>query len=324
MRAVRLAGAERLEVVELPDPIPADGEVLVRVAACGICGSDLSCYKTGVFSGSVLGHEFAGFVASATDGFAEGTPVVVDPKMPCGACADCRSGAGYRCAEGLARGMGGTRNGAYAELVAAPVHSVYRLPPGLGVEDACLVEPLSVAIHGVGKAGPPAAEAVVVGLGPIGLLAVAALRAAGCATVTGVDPVEIRRTLASSLGATAVVHRVEDAPADVPLVLECSGRAEMVQASTNLLGSGGRAVLLGVPMTEATVVPMVWVTREQTVVGAISSSEEDFVEAIALLATRPEIAGIITRRVSLDELPSAFEDLIHQPADGKVVVDPTR
>jgi 2-desacetyl-2-hydroxyethyl bacteriochlorophyllide A dehydrogenase len=323
VRAVRLAGIEQLEVIELPDPVPSDDEVLVRVSGCGICGSDLSCYKTGVFSGSVLGHEFAGWIESAAAGFEAGEPVVVDPKMPCGVCADCRAGAGYRCAEGLARGMGGLRNGAYAEFVVAPASSAYRLPSGLAVEDACLVEPLSVAIHGIGKAEMPVEEAIVVGLGPIGLLAVAALRAAGCETVTGIDPVEIRRSLATSLGATAVVSRVEDAPTDVPLVLECSGRAEVLQSATNLLASGGRAVLLGVPMSEATIVPMVWVTREQSVVGAISSSVEDFREAISLLAARPEIAAIITRRVSLDELPAAFDELVHQPAEGKVVVDPS-
>lgn len=314
MRAVRLTGPHALEAVDIDEPEPGEGEVLVRVAAAGICGSDLSCFKTGVFSGSVLGHEFSGFVGDE--------PVVVDPKMPCGRCADCLSGAAYRCVEALTRGPGGMRDGAFAELVAVPASGVHRLPAGHAVADACLVEPLSVAIHGVERAGFVPDEAVVVGLGPIGLLTVAALRARGCANVFGIDPVDVRRKLASTLGASSLFERIEDAPGDVPLVLECTGRPELLQQTTNLLGPGGVCVLLGVPMAEASVVPMVWVTREQSVIGSISSSGDDFRAAIDLLAARPEIAGIITKRVSLEELPQAFEDLTGRPADGKIVVDP--
>ena len=316
MRAVRLAGARWLEVQELPDPQPSEGEVVIEVAAAGICGSDLSCYKSGVFSGSVLGHEFSGYL--------DGKPVVVDPKMPCGACADCRNGSSYRCVEALTRGPGGLRDGAFAERVAVPASGVHALPDGLDVNDACLVEPLSVAIHGIERAGIAPNEATVVGLGPIGLLVVAALRARGCENVSGVDPVEVRRTLATKLGAGNVHERIEDAPAGSPLVLECTGRPELLQQTTNLLGAGGVAVLLGVPMAEATVSPLVWVTREQSVIGSISSSIMDFRAAVGLLAARPEIASIITKRVALDRLPDAFEELISRPADGKVVVVPAK
>ena len=314
MRAVRLAGAKRLEVLELPDPEPSDGDVVIEVAAAGICGSDLSCYKTGVFGGSVLGHEFSGYL--------DGKPVVVDPKMPCGECTDCLNGAAYRCVQALTRGPGGLRDGAFAELVAVPASGVHELPDALDVNDACLVEPLSVAIHGIERAGIAPGEATVVGLGPIGLLTVAALRARGCENVTGVDPVEVRRTLAAKLGADRVFERIDETPAESPLVLECTGRPELLQQTTNLLGAGGVAVLLGVPMAEATVTPLVWVTREQSVIGSISSSEMDFRAAIGLLAARPEIASIITKRVSLDALPAAFDELISNPADGKVVVEP--
>ena len=315
MRAVRLTGAKQLDVLDLPDPAPGDGEVLVRVVAAGICGSDLSCYKTGVFSGSVLGHEFSGYV--------DGTAVVVDPKMPCGVCADCRAGSGYRCVQALTRGPGGMRDGGFAELVAVPASGIYQLPAGLDVANACLVEPLSVAIHGIERAGFIPDRVAVVGLGPIGLLAVAALRARDCAHVTGVDPVPVRRALAERLGAEHVFERIEDVPPDVPLVLECTGRAELLQSTTNLLSAGGVAVLLGVPMSEASVVPLVWVTREQSVVGSISSSDTDFRAAIGLLAARPEIATIITKRVALADLPAAFDELIARPADGKIVVDPS-
>src|SRR5438132_1338328 len=152
MRAVRLVEAHRLELEELADPQPAAGEVVVRVSGCGICGSDLSAYKVGLFTGIVPGHELAGVVESAGDGvtgWTAGDVAVIDPKTPCGACDDCRAGARYRCAMSLTAGIGFGRDGGLAELVAAPAALLHRVPAAIRAEDACLVEPLSVAIHGV-------------------------------------------------------------------------------------------------------------------------------------------------------------------------------
>lgn len=329
MRAVRLAGPRRLDLIELPDPQAEEGEVVLRVSACGICGSDLSCYKTGVYTGSVLGHEFAGVVETVGPGvsaFVPGRPVLVDPKVPCGVCADCTGGAEYRCAIGLTTGPGGARDGALAELVAVPVSCLHPMPSGLRIEDACLVEPMSVAIHGIERAGgvAPGEDAVVVGLGPIGLLIVAALRARGAGSVTGVDPVEVRRDLAGKLGADRVVETTTQAPSEVPLVFECTGRPEVLQEATNLAAAGGRVSLLGVPIGESSVMALPWVAREVSVIGSISSSTEDFVEAAELLAREPAIAAVITRRISLEEVPEAFETLVTSPADGKVVAEPNR
>jgi threonine dehydrogenase-like Zn-dependent dehydrogenase len=326
VRAVRLTGPRLLDLVEIPDPVPADGEVVLRVTSTGICGSDLSCYKTGVFSGSVLGHEFAGVIEGpGVEGFATGTPVLVDPKVPCGQCHDCRAGFAYRCSAALTLGPGGTRDGGFAELVSVPAHCLYPMPAGLQLEDGCLTEPLAVAIHGLARAGAvPGEDVIVVGLGPIGLLAIAALRARGGGQITGVDPVEVRRALASTLGADHVESRVEDAKAGAPLVLECTGRADLLQDATNLAAAGGRVVLLGVAVEQSTVTTMVWVVREVSVIGSIASSPEDFRASAELLARKPGIARIITRRVSLAELPAAFEELVVSPSEGKVVAEPSR
>ena len=327
MRAVRLTGPHTLDLVELPDPEPAAGEVVLRVAAAGVCGSDLSCFKTGVFSGSVLGHEFSGVVDRVGPGvtaFAPGDAVLVDPKVPCGACADCLSGARYRCAQALTLGPGGARDGGFAERVAVPEHCLYAVPPGLRLEDGCLTEPLAVAIHGLERAGgvTRGEEVLVVGLGPIGLLSVAASRARGAGSITGVDPVGVRRDLATQLGADRVVERLEDVAQTASLVLECSGKADLLQQVTNTAAAGGRIVLLGVPIQEASITAMVWVVREVTVIGAIASSPGDFRESMELLAREPSIAEIITRRVDLEDLPAVFSELVTSPADGKVVVEP--
>lgn len=327
MRAVRLTAARTLHVVDVPKPKPGPDDVVIRVASCGICGSDLSCYKTGVYTGSVLGHEFAGFIesiGSASTDFRVGQPVLVDPKVPCGECRDCKSGASHRCVFALTSGPGGMRDGGLAELVSVPESCLHPLPDGLRVEDGCLAEPLAVAIHGIDRAGGVASgeEAVVVGLGPIGLLTVAALRARGAGTISGVDPVEVRRGLAQELGADRVVPSLAAAPSEVPLVFECSGKTEILQEATNLTAAGGRVALLGVPIGEATVMPLPWVAREISLVGCIASGPDDFVEAAAMLAADPEIARIITRRVPLDEVPAVFEELVTSPVDGKIVAVP--
>jgi threonine dehydrogenase-like Zn-dependent dehydrogenase len=327
VRAVSLVEAERLEVVEMPAPEAAAGEVLIRVWACGICGSDLTSYKRGLFIG-VPGHEVAGVVESVgagVDGWQPGDGAVLQPGGGCGECDQCRAGDYHRCIESLT-GSGTTRPGGYAELMAARASRLRRLPEGLAPEVACLAEPLSVALHGIRRGGLTAGEdAMVLGLGSIGLLSVAALRWLGAGRVFGIDPVEIRRELASGLGADSVFARSTEARAAVdgaPLVLECSGRPEAIQQAIDLALHGGRVVLLGIAVAEVTVVPVFWITREITVAGSINSQFEDFEEALGLLAARPKVANIVTKRVGLGEVPSTFEELLHPAGVGKVVIDP--
>ena len=329
MRAVRLIEAHRLELVDIPAPEASPGEVVVRVDGCGICGSDLTSYKVGLFTDAVPGHELAGVIDSVGDGvtgWAAGDAAVVDPKIPCGACDDCRSGASYRCAMALTSGIGFARDGGFAELVAAPASLLHRLPAGLALEHACLVEPLSVAIHGVDRARlHPGDTAVVVGLGPIGLLTVATLHAHGIGPIVGVDPVPDRRALALELGATtalAELREVRSHVAPAPAVIECSGYAPLLHAAADLVAPGGRLVLVGVPFGEATVIPLMWVTREIEIVGSIASNAADFALSLEMLAADPGIARVATRRVGLAQVPDVFEELITPSSGGKVVVDP--
>jgi threonine dehydrogenase-like Zn-dependent dehydrogenase len=329
MRAVKLVDAHLLELVDLPEPEAVPGEVVVRVDGCGICGSDLTSYKVGLFTGTVPGHELAGVIDTVGDGvtgWRVGDEVVVDPKIPCGVCDDCRGRAGYRCAMALTAGIGFARDGGFAERVAAPATLLHRIPSGLALEHACLVEPLSVAIHGVERARLHAGDAAaVIGLGSIGLLTVATLRARGVGPIVGVDPVSDRRRLALDLGAASAVaelREVRDVIAAPPSVIECSGYAPLLHAAADLLAPGGRLVLVGVPFGEATVVPLMWVTREIEIIGSIASSGADFEASLAMLAADPGIARIVTRRASLAEVPEVFAELVTPASGGKVVVDP--
>jgi (R,R)-butanediol dehydrogenase/meso-butanediol dehydrogenase/diacetyl reductase len=329
MRAVRLLDAHRLELLDVPNPEAHPGEVRLRVDGCGICGSDLSSYKVGLFTDTIPGHELAGVIDAVGDGvtgWSVGDEVVVDPNTPCGACDDCRNGASYRCAMALTAGIGFARDGGFAELVAVPAHLLHHLPPGLALEHACLVEPLSVAIHGVERARlHPGDAAVVTGLGPIGLLTVATLHARGVGPIIGVDPVADRRRLALELGAATAVaelREVRSATGPVPAVIECSGHAPLLQGAADLVAPGGRLVLVGVPFGESTVAPVMWVTREIELIGSIASGGNDFDVSMAMLAADPVIARIVTRRASLAEVPEVFEELISPVSGGKVVVDP--
>jgi len=226
----------------------------------------------------------------------------------------------------LTAGIGFARNGGFAERVAVPAALLHRAPAGLSIEHACLVEPLSVAIHGVERARlHPGDAAAVIGLGSIGLLTVATLRARGIGPIVGIDPVADRRRLALDLGAASAVaelREVRGVMAPPPAVIECSGYAPLLHAAADLVAPGGRLVLVGVPFGEATVVPLMWVTREIEIIGSIASSASDFDVSLQMLAGDPGIARIVTRRVSLAEVPEVFEELITPASGGKVVVDP--
>ena len=313
----------------MPAPETMPGEVVIRVDGCGICGSDLTSYKVGLFTDTVPGHELAGVVDSVGDGvigWAAGDTAVVDPKLPCGVCDDCRTGASYRCAMALTAGIGFARDGGFAEMVAVPAQLLYRLPAALALEHACLVEPLSVAIHAVERARiHPGDPVVVVGLGSIGLFTVATLHARGAGPIVGVDPVQDRRRLALDLGAATAVSELREVRgyvAPVPAVIECSGYAPLLHAAADLVAPGGRLVLVGVPFGEATVIPLMWVTREIEIIGSIASSADDFAVSLEMLAADPGIARVATRRASLAQVPEVFEELITPSSGGKVVVDP--
>src|SRR5438270_6191369 len=201
MRAVELARAHEMHLVEMEKPEPGPGEVLVRIEACGVCGSDVSAYKLGLWSG-VMGHEIGATVealGAGVEGLAPGDAVAINPKLPCGECADCRSGHENRCIDTLTKPV--LRPGGYAEWLAAPVKLVALLPDGLPADLGALAEPLSVAVHAAGRAEVrPGGPAMVVGLGSIGLLTVVAVKAAGAGPIYAIEPNAARRELGLSLG----------------------------------------------------------------------------------------------------------------------------
>src|SRR5215475_14701481 len=250
MKALLLSSYKNLELADLPAPTPAPDEVLIRVAACGICGSDVHGYDGS--SGRrippiVMGHEAAGLVAAVGDSvktFAVGDRVTFDSTVYCGECPNCKRGNVNLCDRRQVLGVSCgdyRRAGAFAEFVAVPARICYRLPENLDFAEAAMLEAVAVAIHGVNLAQlKPGATALVIGAGTIGLLIVEALRAAGCARVLVTDVDQKRLALAKRLGAA------ETLPSDATLrertlqltggegadvALEAVGRDETVAAA---------------------------------------------------------------------------------------------
>src|SRR5579885_3420971 len=224
MRALLLSQYGQLETVDVPMPRPGPEDVLVRVEACGICGSDVHGMdgSTGRrIPPIVMGHEAAGEIdelGADVTGWKEGERVTFDSTVYCGKCWHCRRGEVNLCDNRRVLGVSCSdyrRDGAFAEYVAVPQHILYRLPAKLSFDQAAMVEAVSVAAHAVQRAALPAgASAVVVGSGMIGLLVVQVLRAAGCRLVVAVDLDESRLRLAKKLGATEVLAAADPTVAD--------------------------------------------------------------------------------------------------------------
>ncbi|MDR0341921.1 MAG: alcohol dehydrogenase catalytic domain-containing protein, partial [Nocardiopsaceae bacterium] len=204
MRAARLHAVGDLRLADEPEPVPEPGSSLVLVTAVGICGSDLHWWgEAGIGDARleaplVLGHEAAGVIAA---GPRRGERVAIDPAIPCGACRPCRSGYRNLCVQIRFAGHGGT-DGAMREFLTWPDELLHPLPGTLSDADGAVLEPLGVALHALDLGHVRfGAVVAVAGLGPIGLLLVQVLRAAGVSTVAGFDPLPHRREAALRLGA---------------------------------------------------------------------------------------------------------------------------
>jgi L-iditol 2-dehydrogenase len=326
-------GGGRIALEERPDPVAGPGELVVRVRACGLCGSDLMTWYQDPRAPVVLGHEPAGEVVEAGPGapVAVGERVFVHHHVPCMVCELCRSGRDTLCA-----GFRRTRidPGGLAELVRVPAENarldVLPLPDGMSDAVATLIEPLGCVMRGQRLAGlAPGHRVAVVGAGAMGLLEIAAARAAGAAAVVAVEPRADRRALAEAAGAVALadpepgaVAEALGAPAD--RVFVCTSKHEAIAASLHLAGPAAHVQLFA-PPAPGDLVPVdlgavFW--REVSVGSTYSAGPLDTRDALALLASGAVDPGpILSHRVPLAEVEEAFR-LARSGEAVKVVVEP--
>ena len=342
MKALLLSKNKHLEMTDLPVPRAEPGEVLVRVAACGICGSDVHGYDGS--SGRrippiVMGHEAAGRIAaigSGVTGFTEGDRVTFDSTVYCGTCGYCRRGEVNLCDNRQVLGVSCAdyrRAGAFAEFVAVPSRIVYRLPDNLSFEEAAMLEAVSVAIHAVSLAPLSAGStALVVGAGMIGLLIVQVLRAAGCSRILVTDIDSSRLKLAQDVGAHPVLSATLDVArqvgeltrgAGVDAAIEAVGQGDSVKASIESVRKGGTVVLVGNIAPEVMVPLQKIVTRQIRLQGSCASAGE-YPRAMELLESGAiQVKNLITAIAPLEEGPLWFERLhAREPNVMKVVLRP--
>jgi L-iditol 2-dehydrogenase len=316
----------------VPVPAAAEDEVLVRVRACGICGSDIHGYMGATgrrIPPLVMGHEAAGVIERAGGGvtcFSPGDRVTFDSTVYCGRCTFCLRGDVNLCDARMVLGVSCAdyrRHGAFAEFVAVPARILHRLPDPLRFEHAALIEALAVAIHAVDRRRPsPSDRTVVVGCGMIGLLIVQALRARGCRSIAAVDVDERRRALAGRLGAERTLADTSQC-AGADHVFEVVGRGETVAAAIYCVRKGGTVTLVGNLATDVPLPLQSVVTREISLLGSCASSGE-YPEAIEWLASGTvDVAPLISAIAPLEEGPAWFERL-HRANEGlmKVVLVP--
>ena len=330
MRATRLMRVGDIQTVEMPVPMPGPGEVLVRVLAAGLCGTDRHLFL-GEFPCTppvTLGHEFCGTVTALGDGADPGLLgrlVSCDPNIACGRCAPCHAGRVNLCT--ALQAVGVHRDGGFADYVAFPAHRAFVLPDGLDPRHGAFCEPLACCLHGIDIGAPvPGERAIILGGGVIGLLTLQLARAAGAETLL-VTRQAAKRDLALSLGADAVAATPQDAlaawPGGADLVLECAGVAETVAAAPRLAQRGGRVVLLGVLPAGATVAfePLDLLVREIALRPAFLNPFTQS-RAVALIAShRIEVDRLISRTIALADLPDAIRAPA-RPGEVKVLVLP--
>lgn len=334
MKAAVFTGlGQPLAVDSLPDPTPGEGEVVVRVARCGICGSDLHMAEDpayGACPGDVFGHEFAGEVVAlgkGAQGLAMGDLVSVIPLKSCGACAHCRKGEVQWCAQF------GLQGGGYADYALTRPNQCVKLPQGTSLADGAIIEPLAVALHGVRLSGLKRGDsALVLGAGPIGLAVAFWARRMGAARVVVQDVADWQQGRALAMGADAfIVDPAEPVtasdrafPAGQPdVVFECVGLPGLIAQAVQQVRARGTVLLLGLCTRPDTLNTFAMLQKEVRLVTSAFFTRQDYEQALdALSAGAAEPRLLVTGTIGLDDVPTAFAALRHRTEQCKVLIAP--
>jgi 2-desacetyl-2-hydroxyethyl bacteriochlorophyllide A dehydrogenase len=336
-----LYGIRDVRVEQRPTPDLGPDDVLIEVSHCGICGSDIHFiveWPGAAKPGSIEGHEFSGTVVAvggAVTDWQVGDEVVGGPTPRCGRCRFCVDGRPSLCEErGRVGADDGDWQGAFARYKKLPARQLLRVPDGLALKHAALVEPMAVSLHGITRGGgaDPAKRYLVTGGGPIGFLSVAALRAAGVSEIVVSEPHEGRRALCERLGATVITpdhlvtpmmpHDIVDEPFDV--VLECSGNKAAMEAGLAQLRRGGRLVLVGAGIRAPRFDPNRILLNELEITGSFVYDADGFEQALELLASgKVDLDALVEPdEISLEGIVDATVDLFEGRRPAKAMVVP--
>ncbi|MGZ4505613.1 MAG: zinc-binding dehydrogenase [Blastococcus sp.] len=319
MKALVYRGPYETVVEEVPDPVAADGSVVVAVDAVGLCGSDVTAFRGHMDTarpGDVRGHEFAGRVVGAV-GPAEswlGRAVAVNPLVTCGTCRYCRAGADNLCPS--AEIIGVHRPGAYAELVSVPADRLVAWSEEASLTAAATAEALAQAVHDVDLAlrDGPVASALVIGAGAIGFFVLQAARNLGVESVAVLEPDGDRRAAATAAGAAQTFGSAEEAAEllgghQVDVVFDAVGTDETRRLALACTRQGGTVVLVGLHADETALPFRDVIRREITLRGSMAETSADFRTAVAWLADGRAGLPDLGAPLSLDEGPRVFGEV---------------
>jgi L-iditol 2-dehydrogenase len=333
-RAARLYGARDLRVEEVDVPPVGPDEVMVAVAAVGVCGSDMHYYAAGrngqniLRQPTVLGHEASGVViaAGASSGVQTGTRVAVEPAVGCGVCPTCRSGRYNICPDGTCLGSPPT-NGTMSEYIVVPARAVHPLPAGIDTIAGAMIEPLAVAVWAVQRAQVRLGHRVLItGAGPIGILVAQAARASGATEIVMTDVNDDRLAMATTFGVTRVINtsREELDIADMDRVLECSAVPAALWSAIKTVRPGGRVTVVGQAAPSVDGLPLAHLQRYEIDLVTAFRYAHAYPTALALVASGAvDIERVITGRFTLDDTAEALQAPVVDPRHLKVVVTPT-
>ena len=338
MKALFIDAPGQIEIRETPDPKPLPGQALIEVSRCGLCGSDISAYRGGnatIEYPILIGHEVVGVIREIEDGhdLKKGDRVVVEPFTFCGDCLMCGIGRYNNCSKLKTRGC--QIPGTMSTLITHDIRQLFKIPDSLSDTDAAMVEPLTIALNALHRAGVKSGDmALITGAGTIGLLAALSCMAYG-ATPMLVEPVERRLDIARKLGIRHVLNSSGDA--DIVeflrehtngylanVIIECSGAGSVLEKLTDYAGFGGRIVFVGWPKAPVSFNTFWFLRKELDLFGSRNSCN-CFPEAIESIATgKIDASSLITEIISLEDTPRFVPIIAQHPEKYlKVIVDLT-
>lgn len=336
--AVYVEKSRPLVLKELPKPDPGPGQIRVRVKACGVCGSDIHASEADwTPTNIVMGHEFAGIVDAIGDGVTRWRPgdrVAPLAQISCGSCAACRAGNERPCEKPEIIDYNPERGGAYAEYTIVGAPDALPLPDALSFDEAAAIEPLAVGLDAVRRARLTEEDSVlIIGGGPIGLTITQWARFFGACDVIVSELNPARLKIAEAMSATGTIDASSSpntiqAFADLTgrkptVIIEAVGAPGMIQRCIEIAEPDSRIVVVGVCQTTDSFEPMQCILKSLTLIFAYGYSTEDYAYIIELLGSGELTAKpLISHRVSLDELPKAFEALRRPHDQIKVIVEP--
>jgi L-iditol 2-dehydrogenase len=338
MKAAFLTGIKKIEIAEVTAPgIEKDTDVLIRVLAVGVCGSDIHYYSEGKIGDQVVaypfivGHEMTGIVERAGDAVTRvkrGDRVVVDPAIHCARCSQCRQGRFHTCMSLVFLGCPGQKEGCLCELIVMPESCCFPVPDSVSDDDGVICEPLSIGLHAMGLSGAsPDAAIGILGCGPIGLSVLASAGVVGSRRIYATDILDYRRVAAERMGARLTCNPARDDTVRVirstereglDIVFECSGSQAALDEAVRLLKPGGKLMIVGIPSTDRWSFAAHDARRIELCIQHVRRQNERTLDAIHLVSDRANtMTHMVTHHFPLDDTRAAFE-LVSGYSDGVI------